>query len=462
MALGKRRDQTEQDLFVPASQIPRSPGHPFYARLNELLKEASFDRFVEEMCEPFYAERQGRPSIPPGVYFRMLLIGYFEGLDSQRGIAWRCADSRSLQEFLGFKLTERSPDHSSLTVIRKRLPVEVHQEVFAFVVKLAKSKGMVKGRTLAIDSTTLEANAAMKSIVRRDTGKEWKEYVRGLAEDAGIEDPSDDDIRRFDKKRRGKKVSNKDWESKSDPDSRIVKMKDGRTHLAYKAQHVIDAETELIVATTIHHADTSDSNAMLAGVIESESVLVAAGVNESYGELVADRGYHKAEALAWLAARGIRSYIPEQKAARKRVWRDKPDEWEHAYRANRRRVAGKRSRMLQRWRSERVERSFAHTCETGAARRTWLRGIENVVKRYVVHVAARNLGTMMRLLFGAGTPRGLQKRLLASQIDRLVRTIARFACGFLLPTSSRARIDQILRFGCMRPLTLTGASSTGC
>ncbi len=212
MALGKRRDQTEQDLFVPASQIPRSPGHPFYARLNELLKEASFDRFVEEMCEPFYAERQGRPSIPPGVYFRMLLIGYFEGIDSQRGIAWRCADSRSLQEFLGFKPTERSPDHSSLTVIRKRLLVEVHQEVFAFVVKLAKSRGMVKGRTLAIDSTTLEANAAMKSIVRRDTGKEWKEYVRGLAEDAGIEDPSDDDIRRFDKKRRGKKVSNKDWE----------------------------------------------------------------------------------------------------------------------------------------------------------------------------------------------------------------------------------------------------------
>ena len=407
MALGKRREH-QQELLVPTSRLPRSPGHPFYRKLNELLKEAGFDRFAEELCAKHYSDGKGRPSIPPGVYFRMLLVGYFEGISSQRGIAWRCADSRSLQDFLGLRTEESTPEHSSLTRIRKRLPLEVHQEVFAFVVKIAKEKGLVKGRVMAVDSTTLEANAAMKSIVRKDTGKDWNEYLRELAKEAGIEEPTDEDLRRFDRKRGGKKVSNKDWESKTDPSSRITKMKDGRTHLAYKAQHAIDADTELVVAATIHHADKADSAILKGGLLESAGVLGSAGHDDMYRDIVADKGYHKAETLAWLAERGLRSYIPSPRSRQKRRWHDKPAGWKEAHRANRRRTGGRRSRKLQRLRSERAERTFAHVCETGAARRTWLTGIEDITKRYVIHVAARNLSVVMRKLFGVGTPRALQ------------------------------------------------------
>ena len=407
MALGKRRQQKQKDLFIPATAMRRSPGHPFYERLNKLLREADFDATLEALCAPHYSKRRGRPSIPPGVYFRMLLVGYFEGIDSQRGIAWRCADSRSLQEFLGLGPTERTPDHSSLTRVRQRLPLEIHQEAFALVVRVATTKGLVKGKTLAVDATTLEANAAMKAIVRRDTGEDWNAYVRGLAEDAGLEDPSDDDLRRFDRKRRGKKTSNKEWKSPTDPEARITKMKDGRTRLGYKAQHAIDADTEIIVAATVHQADESDGEIMKDAVMEMAGVAASAGTDR-YEEVVADKGYHKTETLAWLRERGLRSYVSEPRSRQKRRWLDKPDGWEEAYRGNRRRARGKRSRALHRLRSERVERSFAHTCRTGRARRTWLRGVDNIAKRYLIQVAARNLGTIMRAMFGIGTPRGLQ------------------------------------------------------
>lgn len=407
MALGKRRAQREQDLFVPATAMPRSPGHPFYRRLNQLLAEAKFDPHVEGICEPFYTEKTGRPSIPPGVYFRMLLIGYFEGINSQRGIAWRCADSRSLQEFLGLGPTERSPEHSSLTRIRKRLSLEAHQEVFDFVLKVAKKKGLLKGKSLGVDTTTLEANAAMKSIVRKDSGKGWKEYVGGLAEEEGVQDPDDDDIRRFDRKRRGKKVSNKDWESPSDPDARIGKMKDGRTELSYKAQHAIDLDTEIILAATVHRADAPDGELLKDAIIEASGSLAAVDHDEGFAEVVADKGYHKTATIEWVAARGMKTHIPERKSSRNRRWKGKPEAQERAFRANRRRVAGSRSRALQRKRSERVERSFAHTCTTGGWRRTCLRGLEANTKRYLLHAAARNLGLVMRAILGAGTPRGL-------------------------------------------------------
>lgn len=407
MALGRRKRDRQEALFVPAGAMARSPGHPFYARLNELLSEASFDTEIEQLCEPFYAEGRGRPSIPPGVYFRMLLIGYFEGIDSQRGIAWRCADSRSLHEFLGLGPTDRSPDHSSLTRLRQRLPLELHQEAFDIVVRIANRKGLVKGKTLAIDSTTLEANAAMKAIVRRDTGQDWKEYVRSLAEDEGIDDPSDDDLRRFDRSRRGKKVSNKDWMSPSDPDARITKMKDGRTLLGYKAQHAIDVDTELILAATIHHADAPDSKIVKDSIVEVAGATESAGVAD-FENVVADKGYHKAETLAWLQEHGLATYVSEPNSRRKRRWTDKPPEWETAYRKNRRRGGSSTSRKLHRLRSERTERSFAHTCRTGRARRCWLRGLVDNSKRYLIQAAARNLGTIMRAVFGVGTPRAMQ------------------------------------------------------
>ena len=222
MALGKRKHE-QQSAWIATTELPKSPGHPFYKKLNQLLAEAGFDTWLETLCAPYYAAKMGRESIPPGVYFRMILVGYFEGISSQRGIAWRCHDSRSLAEFLGVPVHEETPDHSSLSRIHGRLPLEVHEAMFQFVLKLAAEKSLLRGKTVAVDSTLLEADAAMKSIVRRDTGEDWKTYLRGLAAEAGMENPTDEELRRFDKKRKGKKVSNDDWQSPNDPESRITK-----------------------------------------------------------------------------------------------------------------------------------------------------------------------------------------------------------------------------------------------
>jgi transposase len=408
MAMGRRNRERQGELWIATQDVPQSTGHPFYEKLNQLLGEAEFDEYVESLCEPFYAAHRGRPGIPPGVYFRMLLTGYFEGIDSQRGIAWRCADSLSLKSFLGYSLAEATPDHSSLTVIRQRLSVEIHEQVFTFVLKIAQVKKLLKGKAVAVDATLLEANAAMKSIVRRDTGEGWKEYLRRLMAEEGIEDPTDEELRRFDKKRKGKKVSNKEWVSPTDPEARIMKMKDGRTHMAYKSEHAIDLESGLLLAATIHHGDRADSESLIESLVTAQANLIGAGSEAEIRTVPADKGYHKTETLAWCRSFGIRTYIPERESKTKRQWADKPAEWQEAYYGNRRRVRGRRGKRLQRLRSEHVERSFAHVCETGGARRSWLSGVVDVGKRYLMYAAGHNLGVVMRKLFGVGTPRTLQ------------------------------------------------------
>lgn len=407
MALGKRKRE-QQGLWVATTDLPKSPGHPFYQKLNGLLAEAAFDNWIERLCQPYYAAIVGRPSIPPGVYFRMILVGYFEGIASQRGIAWRCSDSRSLAEFLGVPLNERTPDHSSLSRVHGRLPLEIHEQVFVFVLKIAEEKKLLKGKTAAVDSTTLEANAAMKSIERKDTGEDWKAYLTRLAKEAGIEDPTDEDLRRFDKKRPGKKVSNEDWESTTDPDSRIARMKDGTTHLAYKAEHVVDLDSDLVLAASVTSANHSDAESLCDSLVQAQVNLQAAGSAAEIEEAVADKGYHKHSTLELASALGWRTYIPEPKRRHRNRWTNKPAGQQEATYANRRRVRGARSKRLQRRRSELVERTFAHVCETGGARRTWLRGLLEVQKRYLIQVAARNLGLILRKLFGVGTARGLQ------------------------------------------------------
>ena len=414
MALGRRRQERQEELFVPHDQLPRSEGHVFYRKLNELLAAAEFDRFIEERSRQHYdAGGQGRPSIPPGVYFRMLLVGYFEGIGSQRGIAWRCHDSLSLREFLGVPLSEDAPDHSSLTRVRDRLPFEVHAAAFQFVLKLAEEKGLLQGKTVGVDSTTLEANAAMKSIVRKDTGEDWRAYVVGLMKEQGVveqdAEPTDEEIRRFDQKRKNKKVSNEDWESPTDSDARIAKMKDGRTHFAYKAEHVVELQSELILTAEVYHANQSDQHTLVDSVLEAQIHLNAAGVEATIEEVAADKGYHSAEQIELADGLGLRTYIPEPQRAHELRWTDKSPELKRAVYANRRRTKTDKSKRLQRLRSERVERSFAHLCETGGARRTWLRGIEKVRKRFLISALARNLGTILRALFGMGTPRGLQE-----------------------------------------------------
>jgi len=410
MALGRRTRETGS-LFIPTSELPRSAGHPFYRALNRLLEEAGFDRQVEEMCASSYSDGKGRPSIPPGVYFRMLFVGYFEGIDSQRGIAWRCADSLALREFLGVGLTGASPDHSSLTIIRQRLSAALHESIFALVLGIAREKNLLGGKTVGIDATLLDANAAMKSIVRKDTGEEYKAYLRRLAQEAGMENPSDDDLRRFDKKRDGKKTSNDEWESKTDPASRIMKMKDGRTHLSYKAEHAVDLESNLVVAATIQPGNRSDTQSLRQTTAEALAMMAEIEHDVVIEEIVADKGYHSNEALTSCASIGLRTYASIK--AGQRRWCGKPDDVKRAVRGNDRRTSGERGKALQRQRGERVERSFAHICETGGARRSWLRGFENVTKRYLMTVAAHNLGRICLALFGIGKPRSLQGGLAA-------------------------------------------------
>ena len=415
MAMGKRDTEQQQDLFITHDMLPRSPGHVFYRKLNQLLAEGGFDRWVEALCEPHYCKGQGRPSVPPGVYFRMLLVGYFEGINSQRGMAWRCSDSLSLREFLGIPLGQESPDHSSLSYIRNRLPHAVHEAMFVWVLALLEKKQLLQGKTVGVDSTTLEADAAMKSIVRKDTGEAWKEYLTRLMKEEGLieegaAEPSDEALRKFDKSRKDKKVSNEEWMSPTDPDARIAKMKDGTTHLAYKAEHVVDLETEAILAAEIYHADYHDTATLEDSLHQAQINQQEAGSEQPIKDAVADKGYHAAQSLTNLREHTpYRSYIPEPERPYNCVWTDKPSEQRAAVIANRRRTRGKRGRKLQRLRSERVERSFAHVCETGGARRTWLTGIENVRKRYLISAAAHNLGLLMRSLFKMGTPRGLQQ-----------------------------------------------------
>ena len=406
MAMGRQESQQET-MWIAAQALPRSPGHVFYDKLNKVLEAGGFDRFVEDLCAPHYAQELGRPSIPPGVYFRMLFVGYFEGLDSQRAIAWRCADSLSLRTFLRVDVTKGTPDHSSMTHTRKRLPEEVFWQVFAFVLQVAVAHKLLKGKTIAVDSTTLEANAAMKSLVRRATKEDWKTYVRRLMKAEGIDDPSEEEVRRFDRKRK-KKTANKEWESASDPDSRVTKMKDGRTHLAYKAEHAVELGSGLIVAPVVYWGDDGDAETLPVTVELARAQLHAAGSPHQVEEVVGDKGYHKAETIQTLeAVEAVRAYIAEPKRGRRR-WVDKPEGQQQAVYANRQRIKGTRGRRLGRQRSEQAERSFAHTCATGGGRRAWVRGVINVSKHHLMRAAACNLGIIMLALCGVGTPRTLQ------------------------------------------------------
>jgi IS5 family transposase len=419
MAMGRRRPEKQETLFVATDCLPKSAGHPFYDRLNQVLAEAGFDAWIENRCQSDYAadNSAGHPSIPPGVYFRMLFVGYFEGIDSQRGIAWRCADSLGLRRFLGLSLAESSPDRSTLTLTRKRLPAKVFEEVFQIVLSIAALNGMLAGKTVGVDSTTLEANAAMKSIVRKDTGEDWRAYVVRLMREEGViepnEEPTDEEVRRFDKGRKNKRVSNDEWQSRTDPASRIATMKDGRTHLAYKAEHVVDLENQLVLAAEIYPANRGDTDTLIDSVMQAQLNVDAANERAGLGEeqieeVAADKGYDAAAAIKLADTLHLRNYIPEPKRKHRPRWTNKPEEFGTAVLNNRRRTRRDKSRKLQRLRSERAERSFAHVCETGGARRTWLRGLMDVTKRYLITVAGHNLGRVLRKLFGIGKPRALQ------------------------------------------------------
>ena len=404
--------QSEQgSLWVATAELPKSPGHPFYTRLNALLDADNFDRFVEGQCARFYAPVMGRPSLAPGRYFRLLLIGYFEGLDAERGIAWRATDSLALRSFLRLALDEAAPDHSTISRTRRIIDLETHRAVFTWVQIRLVEAGLLRGKTVAVDATMLEANAAMRSIVRRDTGESYQEFLTSLAQASGIATPTREELARLDRKRK-KKTSNEDWKYPWDPDAKIAKMKDGRTHLAYKAEHAVDLETGALVAVTLQDADQGDTTTIIETVIAAaeqiEDAQAAVQAPEPLAEIIADKGYHSNQIMIELEAVGLRTYVAEPDRGR-RDWSKQPAAQTLVY-ANRRRIRGARGRHLMRQRGERIERSFAHLYDTGGMRRTHLRGHTNILKRLLIHADGFNLGLLLRTILGAGTPRGLQDR----------------------------------------------------
>ena len=454
MSMGRRKAQ-QTPLWLAGPQLARAPGHKFYEKLNELLKEAEFDRRVEALCASYFEadNKPGRPSIAPGVYFRMLFIGYFEGIESERGLEWRCADSLSLRAFLGVQMNERVPDHSSLSRMRSRLDGEVYDEVFRLVLGIVEAKGLLRGKVAGVDSTYLRADASMKTIVRKDTGDDYTTYLKKLCEEQGIEHPTVEDARRMDRKREGKKTSNTEWQSPTDPDARIVRLKDGRTRLGYKAEHVVDLETGAVVSAELHAADEPDT-ATLKPSLETARENMTAARDESKKdgrddddsdppssdassderretiEVVTDKGYHKVELLLELRKAEYRTYIPvpEQKGQRKFV--DKGGMLaREAFHDNRKRVTRKKGKKLLKLRGELIERTFALACETGGHRRLRLRGRDNARKRYLAHVAALNLGLVMRTLFGFGTPREMAAAV-AAAFDFVIRLVLETAIRF--------------------------------
>jgi len=401
-------------MWVTTTELPTAASHPFYRRLNQLLREHGFDDFAEAQCARFYADPIGRPSVPPGIYFRSLLIGYFEGIDSERGIAWRAADSLALRDFLGVGLNEAPPDHSTISRTRRLIDLETHRAVFTWVLQCLSTAGLVKGKTIGIDATTLEANAALRSIVRRDTGEGYEEFLTRLAKVSGIGTPTRADLARLDRRRK-KKGSNDEWTHPHDPDARITKMKDGRTHLAHKAEHAVDLETGAIVGVTVQGADQGDTTTIQQTLPEAADQLEAvAAVTDDVKvieEVVADKGYHSRATVHDLETLEIRTYISEPDRG-PQSWVDQQAE-RHAVYANRRRIRGHRGQRLLRRRGELLERPCAHLYESGALRRAHVRGHENLLKRLLVHAGAFNLGLWMRTLFGIGTPRTLQGRAVA-------------------------------------------------
>ena len=319
--MGTRRKRRRQEaLWVATTDLPQTVAHPFYRRVNALLAAHGFDTCVERQCQRFYAATRGRPSLTPGIYVRALLVGYFEGIDSERGIAWRAADSLAIRRFLGIAVDEDVPDHSTISRTRRLIDVETHRAVFTWVQQRLVASGVLKGATIGIDATTLEANAAMRSIVRRDTGEDYQAYLTGLAQASGIATPTRDDLARLDRKRK-KTTSNKDWRSPVDPDAKVAKMKDGRTHLAHKVEHAVDLDTGAVVAVTVQGADTGDTTTIgdttVAAADQIEDAQAEVDDPQAFTALVADKGYHSNEVMVDLQAGGVRSYVAEPDRGRR-------------------------------------------------------------------------------------------------------------------------------------------------
>jgi len=397
-----------------AELLPQGQGLPFYQHLEAFLTAHAFDRFVQDKCQKFYAKKRGRPSHPPGLYFRALRMGYFEGLGSERAIAWRIQDSLSLRAWLGFCPTQKVPVHSTLLHPRQRISLRAHRDVFRWGLARLGEQGLLCGRTLGIDASTIQANASLKTLVRREGGQNDPQFLDGLLQAAGLKHPTAEKRRRLDRTRK-KTLSNKEWVNPHDPEARILKRKDGRTRLGYKDEQTVDLDTGAVIAVVTHPGDRGDSQSLKQTMQESDQNLISIREGEAaqnpqspVEEWVGDKGYPSNAVLVECQRRKVRSYFSEP-ARRRRRWRGKAAARRAVY-ANRRRICGRRGQRLLRKRGELLERPFRHRLDLGGLRRVYVRGLGNVQKRSYLAASAQNLGLLMRQRHGVGTPRSLQDR----------------------------------------------------
>jgi len=406
----RKKRQEQKEFWVAADRLPKASPSRFYELLNGTLDELDFAGEVRAMCAPAYADaaRGGRPGIDPSVYFKMLMIGFFEGLESERAIAARCADSLSLRGFLGYALDEATPDHSSMSVIRQRLGSDCFAQVFALVLNALQRHGLLKGRHLGIDSSVIEANASLRSLTERNTAEGYWDYVQRLAREAGLQTSDGAALRSFDRKRAGKKMSNEQWQNPHDADAKIGRTKDGATDMVYLPEHIVDLDTGAIVQAQVLPGDHRDSENLSERVIEAVvSVQSAQGVTDPEKvpqTLTADKGYFSLEEIGRLQELTLKTVISDPHRDQRR--------WDKLERAQRqtlaraqRSTASKYGRALLRKRGQHIERSFAHVLAAGGMRRTTLRGLENLNKRHQIAAACYNLSQLLRRLHGVGTPK---------------------------------------------------------
>ena len=406
----KKTPEPQQSMWLPTSEIVATPATGFYQKLNESLDAFGFGDKVRALAEEFYCTDEsvgGRPGIDPEVYFKMLLVGFFENIASERGIAARCADSLSIRQFLHYALTETTPHHSSFTRIRQRFSSQVYRDVFGLVLAALKKNGLLRGKRLGIDASILEANASLRTIEHRLTGEDYWQYVKKLAAEAGVDPEDGAAVRRFDKKRPDRKTSNKDWKNPHDPDAKIGRTKRGSTRMVYKPEHLVDLDTGAIVDADVRPGDEHDSDEIAERVIDAEERM-----NTSIGQLpdactieslTSDKGYYKVAELASLQRYGIRTVISDP-IDNRRVEKLSNEE-RAAVRSAKRSATATYGKELLRRRGQHVERSFEHVLDEGGARRTTLRGRENITKRYLVQAMSYNLSLLMRTLVGIGTPK---------------------------------------------------------
>ena len=435
----KKEREEAATFWIATGDLPPTPSNTFYERLDRALHDFKFGDEIRALAAPHYdmnERKGGYPGIDPEVYFKMLMVGFFENISSERGIAARCADSFSIRAFLHYELTERTPHHSSMTIIRQRLPLEVYDAVFGLVLKALKGKRLIKGQHLAIDTSVIEANASMASLKNRFTKEEYGEYVKRLAGEAGVDTEDPRAVKRFDKKRAGRTTSNKEWENPHDPDAKVGPDKKKVIRMIYKPEHAVDLETGAIVDVQLNLGDADDAKNLSERVLDLEERM-----NESLGDeidvariktLVADAGYHDLDEMGELQEQGIRTAIPDPQ--QNRIEENLCEDQLHVLRMSRRTLASASARALMRRRGELCERSFEHTLDCGAARRTTLRGRENILKRYLIQAATMNMALLLRALGGIGTLKqtwAASKEITASVFAFLARL-----CHALLPHNS--------------------------